>query len=84
MNREIATVVFRAIKKNINVDLEVPLSISANDLVVGLNEAYSLGIDTSDIKNCYLKAENPIGLLKGNKLLSEFGIRDGSLIMFTE
>lgn len=84
MNREVATVVFQAQKKRINIDLEIPLSISANDLVVGLNDAYNLGIDTSDIKNCYLKAENPIVLLKGNKPLSEFGIRDGSLIMFTE
>lgn len=84
MNREVATVVFQVRKKKINIDLEIPLSISANDLVVGLNDAYNLGIDTSDIKNCYLKAENPIVLLKGNKSLSEFGIRDGSLIMFTE
>ncbi|MDD7433772.1 MAG: EsaB/YukD family protein [Peptoniphilaceae bacterium] len=84
MNREVATVVFQAQKKKINIDLEIPLSISANDLVVGLNDAYNLGIDTSDIKNCYLKAENPIVLLKGNKPLSEFGIRDGSLILFTE
>ena len=84
MNREVATVVFQVRKNKINIDLEIPLSISANDLVVGLNDAYNLGIDTSDIKNCYLKAENPIVLLKGNKSLSEFGIRDGSLIMFTE
>lgn len=84
MNREVVTVVFQAPKKNFTVDLELPLSISANDLVIGLNDAYNLGIDTSDIKNCYLKSENPIALLKGNKPLSEFGIRDGSLIIFTE
>lgn len=84
MNREVVTVVFQASKKNFTVDLELPLSISANDLVIGLNDAYNLGIDTSDIKNCYLKSENPIALLKGNKPLSEFGIRDGSLIIFTE
>lgn len=84
MNREVAIVVFQATKKKINVDLEVPLSISANDLVVGLNSAYDLGIDTSDIKNCYLKAENPIALLKGNKTLAEFGLRNGSIISYTE
>lgn len=84
MNREIATIVFQAPKKKINIDLEIPLTISANDLVVGLNDAYNLDIDISDIKNCYFKAENPIALLKGNKPLSEFGIRDGSVIMFTE
>ena len=62
----------------------MPLDISANDLVNGLNIAYKLGIDTSDIKNCYLKMENPIALLKGNKTLAEFGLRNGSIINFTE
>ena len=54
------------------VDLEIPLFITANELVVALNSAYHLGIDVNDIKNCYLKAENPIALLRGNKLLSDY------------
>lgn len=66
------------------MDLEVPLDISANDLVNALNTAYDLGIDTSDMKNCYLKMENPISLLKGNKLLADFGMRNGSVINYTE
>ena len=49
-----------------------------------LNEAYKLEIDTSNIKNCYLKSENPIALLRGNKTLAEYGIRNGTLINFTE
>lgn len=84
MNSETAIIVFNIIKKNISVDLEVPLTISANELVTALNAAYELGIDTSDIKNCYLKAENPIALLKGNKTLAEFGLRNGSIINYTE
>ena len=84
MNNEVAIIVFNIIKRNFTVDLEVPLDISANDLVIALNTAYDLGIDTSNIKNCYLKAENPIALLKGNKTLSEFGLRNGSVINFTE
>ena len=82
--KDTAIIVFNIIKRNFTVDLEVPLDISANELVVALNTAYELGIDTADIKNCYLKAENPIALLKGNKSLSEFGIRNGSVINFTE
>ena len=58
--------------------------ITANEVVNALSSAYSLDIDSSDIKNCYLKAENPIALLKGNKTLAEFGIRNGSVINFTE
>ena len=48
-----------------------------------MNAAYELGIDTSDIKNCYLQAENPIALLRGNRILEEFGLRSGSVIYYT-
>lgn len=84
MTKETAVVIFKMIKKNVSLDLEIPLGISANALVEALNTAYDLSIDVSDIKNCYLKSENPIALLKGNKTLSEFGLRDGSVIIFTE
>lgn len=84
MDKETAIVIFNVVKRNFSVDLEIPLSITANDLVIALNEAYQLGIDTSDIKNCFLKAERPIALLKGNKTLAEFGIRNGSVISCTE
>ena len=84
MDKETAIVILNITKKNFTVDLEVPLDISANDLVNALNTAYEPGIDTADIKNCYLKAENPTALLKGNKTLAEFGLRNGSVINFTE
>lgn len=84
MGEETAIVVFRIIRRKISKDLEIPLNITANELVTALNTAYDLGIDTSDIKNCYLKAENPIALLKGNKTLGEYGIRNGSIINYTE
>lgn len=79
-----AIVIFRIYKRNFEIDLEIPLDITANDLVNALNTAYDLGIDTTDMKNCYLKAENPIVLLKGNRLLSEYGVRNGTIINFTE
>ncbi|MCI6388903.1 MAG: hypothetical protein MR823_07160 [Ruminococcus sp.] len=79
-----AIVVFNIPKRRFSVDLDIPLDISANDLVNALNAAYDLGIDTTDIKNCYLKAERPISLLKGNKELSDFGVRNGTEIYFTE
>ena len=79
-----AIIIFNITKRNFSVDLEIPLDISANDLVIALNSAYDLGIDTSDVKNCYLKAENPIALLKGNKLLSDYGIRNATVINFTD
>lgn len=84
MIHDTATVVFRIVKRNFSTDLEIPLYISANELVNALNVAYELGIDTADVKNCYLKAERPVALLRGNKLLSEFGVRNGTIIYFTE
>lgn len=84
MNKETAIVIFHITKRKISVDLEIPLSITANELVLALNTAYELGINTSDIKNCYLKAENPIALLKGNKTLADYGLRNGSDIYYTE
>lgn len=84
MSRDTAIIIFNIVKREFTADLEVPLHISANELVNALNTAYDLGIDTSDMKNCYLKAENPIALLKGNKTLEEFGLHNGSVINFTE
>ena len=45
--------------KQTHVDLEIPLEITANDLVLALNEAYGLGMDTDNIFSCYLVADNP-------------------------
>ncbi len=81
---EKAIVIFNIVNRNFQIDLEIPLNISANELVTALNAAYELGIDTTDVKNCYLKAENPIALLKGNRMLSEFGVRNGTVIYFTD
>lgn len=78
-----AAVVFKIMKRKKEYDLEIPLDISANDLVAALNTAFDLGIDTGDIKNCYFQAERPIALLKGNKSLAEFGVRNGTIIYFT-
>lgn len=65
-------------------DIEVPLDISANELIMGLNSAYSLDMDVSNINKCFFQSENPIALLKGNKTLEDFGIITGSTIYYTE
>lgn len=82
METKKAIIVFEISKRKESFDLEIPLDISANDLVVALNSAFKLGIDVSNIKKCYLSSERPIALLRGDKILKEFGIRDGSLISF--
>lgn len=83
MDKESVIISFEMVKRNIAVDIEVPLDISADELVKALNKAYSLEIDTSNPRNCYIQAENPITLLKGNRSLREFRIRNGSVVRFT-
>ncbi len=65
-----------------NVELEIPINITANDLIIALNEAFDLKVDVDNIFGCYLIAENPIAFLHGNKELSEYGIRNGTKIIF--
>lgn len=81
MDKNKIVIRLRIPKLGIEDDIEVPVSITANNLVVAINTAYNLGMNTNDIENCYLKAENPIALLKGNKTLEEFGLYNGSLII---
>lgn len=82
MQKETAIVIFKISKQKKTCDIEVPLYISANELITALDAAFDLGIDVSDIKNCYLQAENPIALLKGEKTLAAYGIRNGSIIYY--
>ncbi len=78
-----AIIIFRIPSRQFHADVEVPLDITANELVTALNQAYALNIDISDVKKCYLKSENPIALIKGNNTLAEFGIRNGTVVYCT-
>lgn len=84
MGKETVIIILDLVKRKKTVDLEVPLNITANELVNALNTAYGLGVNTDDIKNCYLKSERPIALLRGNRTLEEFGVRDGTVIRFSD
>lgn len=66
------------------VDIEVPLNITAVELVQALNSAYSLGLTQDKMGEGYLKCENPIALLRGNKTLEEMGVHNGSKIRFDQ
>lgn len=80
--KDTAIVILRTKKNGVlqERDIEIPLDITANDLVVALNAAYQLGIDIDDYRNCFLRCERPIVLLRGERNLKSFGIRNGSLI----
>lgn len=82
MGKDTVVIRFRYEKKE--VDLDIPVSITAQELIVAVNEVYDLGIDTMDVQSCHLQAENPIALVRGNKTLSEFGFHDGTIVYFVD
>jgi len=75
-------ILFERPKTGERIDIEVPLKITANELLVALNRGLHLGIDLTDVSQCYLTTENPIALLKGDVLLEEFGVHEGTKICF--
>lgn len=83
MDDEKAIVILALHKSQKKIDLELPLYITVNDLIFGLNQAYSLGFDTTNLGWCCLKTENPIALLKGDRTLKEYGIHNGTVINIT-
>lgn len=74
--------IFNHKRLNKKIDIEVPLDITANEFIYGLNMGLKLGIDLSNVAECYLCTEEPITLIRGDKLLEEFGIRNGTIINF--
>ena len=77
MNERI-TIIFDNQETGEVLDLEIPLNITANDLII----AYKLNMDIDNIFECYLTSENPIAFLKGNKMLEDFGLHTGTRISF--
>lgn len=73
---------FERKKTGESYDIEVPLSLTANELLVSLNKGLNLGINLTDVSECYLTTQNPIALLKGDITLEETGIHDGTRICF--
>lgn len=63
-------------------ELEIPLGITANALVLALSRAYGLHIEEYGSQECYMACEHPVCLLTGNRQLSDLGIRNGSQIIF--
>lgn len=74
--------IFRNCKSGESFDIEVPKYITANELIISLNKGLRLGIDMEDTANCFLRAENPIALIKGDTVLEEYQLHDGSILWY--
>lgn len=75
-----ATIIFQIPNVNLKKELEVPLSMSANEFCRALITTYLHITDEKELYNCYLKSENPIALIRGMKTLGDFGLRNGSIV----
>ncbi len=64
------------------VDVEVPLDITAQDLFIALNRGLKLGVNENDRYNYFLKADKPLAFLSGTETLDKFGVRNGTVINF--
>lgn len=63
-------------------DVEIPTNISVKNLIIGLNEAFGLGIDVRNSSELYLRTENPIGILAGDIKVCDCNIYTGTEICF--
>ena len=79
---EKAIVIFKNDKTGQSIDLETPVNITANEFIYGISQAFGLNIDMNNPDECFLRMENPIGLLRGDTKLNEFGIRNGSIVSY--
>ncbi|MCD7802352.1 MAG: EsaB/YukD family protein [Clostridiales bacterium] len=77
-----AIVRFQIVQKKVLADIEVPLDISAEELIGALNEAYSLGIGREAVTTSFLVCEQPTVLVRGGSILRDLGIRDGSILKY--
>ena len=69
---------------NTSTDVEIPKSITADELINALNSGFNLGIDVDNPKTYLFRADNPIALIKGDITIEELGLRNGTVIYFEE
>lgn len=73
----ILQIVSASTKRVVEKDLEVPMDIAAERLIMAIANAYNLGNSTT-----YLTCENPIAFIQGNNTLADYGVHDGSIIRY--
>lgn len=79
MNEKII-MIFKRNNTDGGIDIEVPADIKSSELIYGLNQAFHLGINMDNPNECYMRAENPIALVRGEAKLDELGLRNGTIL----
>jgi hypothetical protein len=78
-----AIVTLNLLSQNVKKDIEVPLDISAGELCSALFDTYCKGKNI-DSNRRFLRSERPIALMRGDRTLREYGVRNGTVINITE
>ena len=79
-----AVVIVRRVKDGSERDMDIPLDISLHEFIKALYSIYGIKTVEGNMGSRHLCAENPIILLKGNKLLRDYGLHEGSILYITE
>ena len=58
------------------LDVEIPLNISAEKLITALHE----GLHLPGACPSYIRAENPVAMICGATLMEEYGLHQGSIL----
>ena len=74
--------IFKRGAADAGIDIEVPADITAGELIYGLNEGFHLGINMENPAEVFLRAENPIALVRGERTLSDIGLHNGTTLFF--
>ena len=80
MEQEKVIVVLNLIHQKRQLDIEIPLDISVYELVTALKETFQLPIKAESMYDCHIRTENPIGFFRGNQILAECRIMNGTII----
>ena len=82
MNDDRINIIFKHNCKDVPFDLDIPVYISVNELLIAFNAIFNLEIDINNVDKYYIKSENPINLLHGEKTIKEYGLHNGSILYF--
>ena len=79
---DMVSVEFHDGSRNRVTDVQIPLFLTASELVAALTHAYDLPIRLEDSTQVYMRSENPIAFLAGPQTLEMLGIANGTRIFF--
>lgn len=75
-------IVFKDFIHKREVDVEVPLEITADEFISALDDVYHLGMRTECKTVRFLRMESPIALIRGENTLESLGMRMGSIVCY--